>query len=217
MPGAGRTHNTLAAVALVVLALATVALGTWTVSSASRQQAQLSKMQTRLDGLESQEELVAAELQAVPSTGSAITGRQPSGTVASGETTDRPRTQVAARFLSFAARPYGWDVVIRPGHLYRGDAAFALATSRGDLPHNDIYVDSATTRTVSLRLVRAAPVMLLGWHRAGGSVPASATTADLAKVAGVGASGRAPWAGMWYLVTIPDNRTIVSVEELNTK
>ena len=210
------SRNVGLALGVAFLALGTVALGAWLIVVVSGQQARLVRIESRFDDLQAQEQLVAAQLLAVPPTGTAVASGQSTATP-SRQTSAATIPQVAGRFVSFSARPYGWSVVIRPGQLYRGQAAFAIATSRGELPHNDMFIDGTSTRTVSLRLVRAAPVKLLGWRGARASALAKATTADLAKVAAPGSSGRAPWSGGWYLFSIPDNVTVVSVEQLNTR
>ncbi len=132
---------------LALLAVAVIALTAALLLTTRRQDERVAGLQERLGELADQTGLLAAQLAAAPPKGTvAGKGKDHVAVADSGdETTSGDR--LFARITGVKEQAYGWELTTRPAQYFTGDAAFSLATSRGELPRHGVYIldDSETT------------------------------------------------------------------------
>jgi hypothetical protein len=196
------------AIPLTVCAFIALATALFLVQDSQR--ATIRGLQDQLTELSGRQDLIAAKLDARAPTG----GVPAAGPAASeDETASEGATRVFARIVLARPQPYGWEITIRPAQYFSGEAAFSLATSRGDLPRSDgSYIVDTSTKTVDVRLVKATAVRLNGWTSPATGKPAPGTAAELASVIMGGGSQHAPWKDGWYWLSIRE-RVVMKVEQ----
>jgi hypothetical protein len=196
------------AIPLTVCALIGLATALFLVQDSQR--AAIRGLQDQLSELSGRQDLIASKLDAKAPTG----GVPAAGPAASeDETASEGATRVFARIVLARPQPYGWEITIRPAQYFSGEAAFSLATARGELPRADgSYIVDTSTKTVDVRLLRATPVRLNSWTSTMTGRPGPGTAAELASVIMGGGSQHAVWKDGWYWLSIRE-RVVMKVEQ----
>lgn len=195
-----RRTTTWATPALVaLLALALVGLAVYVLVSSQRHDTALVDVSTQLRDMSAQQTLLAARLDATPTLSTESTSK-PTPASAIPEQPDTGQ-RVFAKILGAKPNNTGWDIEIRVGKCYTGDAGFSLATSRGELPVDGYYIMDDATSTVSVRMLKATPVVVAGWDKSTAET-SSIAAADLVDALAGGADPRSPWDTSWYWLNI---------------
>jgi len=183
-----------------LLALALIGLAVYVLISSQRYDTELEDVSNQLREMSAQQALLGAKLDASPSSSTASTL-----TAAASEVPERSDDgqRVFAKILGAKPNDTGWDIEIRVGKCYTGEAGFALATSRGELPVDGYYIMDDATSTVSVRMLKATPVVVAGWNKSTDGT-SSITAADLVGALAGGATPRSPWDGSWYWLNIKE-------------
>lgn len=182
-----------------LIALALVGLSVFFVLGAQRYDARLESMSQQVRDMSAKQTLLAARLYASP-TQSNESSPQITQTSAIPEQPD-DSTLVFAKILGSKPNASGWDIEIRVGTCFTGEAGFSLATSRGELPVDGYYILDESTSTVQVRMLRGTPVVVAGWSE---STEGTSTidAAELMAVLPGGSDLKSPWDDSWYWLDI---------------
>lgn len=210
--GRGRVTTALLWVAIAALVLALAGLGWYGSGLVTAQKASTADLARQLRDVSAQEALLAARLDAT------LTA-SPAATVTPAVAKQAPETaeatpgerRVFAKIAGSKRAANGWDVTLRIGRYFTGEAAFALATSNGELPVDGVYIQE-TTATAGVRLLTKTPVALMGWNGASASTNSTVSAEDLVGVTAGGANASKPWSDAWYWFTIRES-VVTRVEQ----
>lgn len=197
-PGSIRALRATAA----VLALALVGLAVFLVLGLQRNDAALERMSQQVRDMSAQQTLLAARLDASPTT-STEPSSQPAAEASSVPEQSDGSKLIFAKILGSKPNARGWDIEIRVGTCLTGQAAFSLATSRGELPVDGYYIVDESTSTVQVRVLKATPVVVAGWNKSTEGT-SSIDAADLIAVLPGGVSPKSPWDDSWYWLDIKE-------------
>lgn len=182
-----------------LLALALIGLAVYMIISFQRYDTVLEDVSNQLRDMSAQQTLLAARLDASPGSSTESTSEPTPVSVIPAQSDDGQL--VFAKILGAKPNDTGWDIEIRVGKCYTGEAGFSLATSRGELPVDGYYIMDEATSTVSVRMLKATPVVVAGWDKSTEGT-SSIAAADLIGALPGGADPRSPWDKSWYWLNI---------------
>jgi hypothetical protein len=78
-----------------------------------------------------------------------------------------------------------------------------------------VYILDDSKTTMTIRLVKATPVTLVGWSQKQG-VTSKPTASDLAAVVTGGTTPQSPWKNAWYWLSMRDH-IVVAVSQQEVK
>ena len=223
---------------VLVLSMALLAFYSSYVADTNRQS--IASLQSQLQQLSGNEQLIAAQLasqgSASPSATTPVGTRSASASKAATASFAPPiqvvpqasgqpkvtaeqaaqgiRVVLGKVIKSGALTGTGIAISFKPGGYYEGSIAFSVAASHGDVLKGSYYVDGTSTRTIDAHILAGADVSVYGWNGSAANVSSAIHTSALAKVLVGGAGAKNPWKSAWYWLEIGPGMAIVKASQL---
>jgi hypothetical protein len=228
VPTTRRMIATVAGVALAAIVIGgMVVLAVYTNGVSTRGDQRVSELTARVDALTESQKLLVAQLGATQTVSAA---KAPGGAAAAAAPDQSPHSVVPFKVTSSetnmgvnvaivrfgkpgAQTDAGWPLTVRYGNYLDGQAAFNVASSRGDVFQGSYYVNEGT-RTVDAKLLRGATVTVHGWQGgAATGADSSIAAADLASALTADDTVGQRWRSAWFWVKISRTGDVLAAVE----